>query len=116
MHVDGALLNVDIAAPDMVEQLTARLRVRAREGALGISMPAGKGVRNDGNTVVGLRNPLSVVRREDREISDGVLRFRTTLGPAWEGPPGHLHGGVSALLLDQALGEAAAVFGGPHTK
>ena len=35
------------------------------------------------------------------------------LGAAHEGPPHHAHGGVLALVLDQALGEAAAVFGGP---
>ena len=35
------------------------------------------------------------------------------LGALYEGPPGLVHGGVSALILDQMLGEAAAVGGGP---
>ena len=96
-----------------VERLTARLRSRAATGSLGLTLTAAGGVRNHGNTVVGLRNPLSPVRPEGREVADGVLRFRLHLGPAWEGPPGHVHGGVSALVLDQALGEAATVFGGP---
>jgi len=30
------------------------------------------------------------------------------LGAAFEGPPGHVHGGVSALILDHVLGEMAA--------
>jgi acyl-coenzyme A thioesterase PaaI-like protein len=35
------------------------------------------------------------------------------LGAVYEGPPGMVHGGVSALLLDQLLGEAAAAGGAP---
>jgi acyl-coenzyme A thioesterase PaaI-like protein len=30
------------------------------------------------------------------------------LGAAYEGPPGHVHGGVAALILDHILGEAAS--------
>ena len=30
------------------------------------------------------------------------------LGAPYEGPPGHVHGGVSALVLDHVLGEAAS--------
>ena len=30
------------------------------------------------------------------------------LGAAYEGPPGHVHGGVAALILDHVLGEAAS--------
>jgi hypothetical protein len=30
------------------------------------------------------------------------------LGAAYEGPPGHVHGGVAALVLDHLPGEAAA--------
>ena len=35
------------------------------------------------------------------------------LGPQYEGPPTLVHGGVSALILDQILGEAAAAAGKP---
>jgi acyl-coenzyme A thioesterase PaaI-like protein len=55
-----------------------------------------------GNTVIGLRNPLApplLVRRE------------FFLGPQYEGPPTLVHGGVSALILDQLLGEGAAAAG-----
>ncbi len=101
------------AVTDEVSALTERLGAHTRGESLGASVTVAGGVRNDGNTVVGLRNPLSLVRPEDRSVEDGVLRYRVELGAAWEGPPGHVHGGVSALLLDQALGEAAATFGGP---
>src|SRR5690606_32749344 len=36
-----------------------------------------------------------------------------TLGPLYEGPPAHVHGGMSAMVLDQALGTAAAAAGTP---
>ena len=35
------------------------------------------------------------------------------LGAAYEGPPGLVHGGVSAMILDQILGEAAGAGGKP---
>lgn len=37
---------------------------------------------------------------------DGSVSGTTTLGLAYQGPPGYAHGGVSALLLDHALGVA----------
>ncbi|TMQ90118.1 PaaI family thioesterase [Actinomadura soli] len=36
-----------------------------------------------------------------------------TFGPVYEGPPSYAHGGVSALVLDQVLGMAAAATGTP---
>jgi acyl-coenzyme A thioesterase PaaI-like protein len=41
-------------------------------------------------------------------IRAGAVRGRCTLGPAYEGPFMHVHGGVTALLLDQAVGHIAA--------
>lgn len=41
---------------------------------------------------------------------DGVVG-RCTLDLAYEGPPGHVHGGFSAMLLDQILGLAVAAAG-----
>jgi len=95
-----------------IEALTARLRVRQLEGSYGVRFSAEGRGRPWGNTVVGLRNPVApplVVEREDtgRAWSD----FR--LGAAYEGPPGLVHGGVSALILDQMLGEAAGAGGKP---
>ncbi len=48
-----------------------------------------------------LAPPLHVQGRSDREVSGEV-----TLGLAHQGPPGHAHGGVTALLLDHLLGMA----------
>jgi len=50
--------------------------------------------------------PPVVLRRE----GDGVAGT-ATLGLAYEGPPGFLHGGMSGLLMDQVLGAAAIAAG-----
>jgi acyl-coenzyme A thioesterase PaaI-like protein len=52
-----------------------------------------------------LAPPLDV-----RRVDGGVVA-EVTLGLAYEGPPGYVHGGMSALLLDQLLGSAAVVAG-----
>lgn len=38
---------------------------------------------------------------------DGLVWSEFTLGAAYEGPPDHAHGGVSALILDHVLGATA---------
>ncbi|ADT98901.1 MULTISPECIES: PaaI family thioesterase [Mycolicibacterium] len=60
-----------------------------------------------GNPAVGLRNAISppIVVEHD---GDGRCWSEFTLGPVYEGPPGWVHGGVSALVLDQILGEVAS--------
>ena len=52
-----------------------------------------------------LAPPLAI-----RQVNGAVLA-RATLGPAYEGPPGFLHGGMSALFMDQLLGAAAIAAG-----
>jgi acyl-coenzyme A thioesterase PaaI-like protein len=44
------------------------------------------------------------IRHED----DGRCRAEFSLGLAYEGPPGMVHGGICALVLDHILGEAAS--------
>ncbi|MCV7281452.1 PaaI family thioesterase [Mycolicibacterium flavescens] len=59
------------------------------------------------NPAVGLRNaiaPPMVIHHED----DGSCWSEFTLSGAYEGPPGRVHGGVCALVLDHLLGEAAS--------
>jgi acyl-coenzyme A thioesterase PaaI-like protein len=59
------------------------------------------------NPAVGLRNaiaPPMVIHHED----DGRAWSEFTLSGAYEGPPGWVHGGISALVLDHILGEAAS--------
>ena len=99
-----------------IEALTARLLVagarRARSAPS--SGPDRREVRNHGNAVMGLRNPFAVDPARDATVDeDRHVHVDVDLGALYEGPPGLVHGGVSALILDQLLGEAAAVGGGP---
>ena len=59
------------------------------------------------NPAAGQRNPIAppmVIHHE----ADGRCWSEFTLGAAYEGPPGMVHGGISALVLDHLLGEAAS--------
>jgi acyl-coenzyme A thioesterase PaaI-like protein len=59
------------------------------------------------NPAVGLRNaiaPPMVIHHEP----DGRAWSEFTLSGAYEGPPGWVHGGICALVLDHILGEAAS--------
>jgi len=85
----------------------ARLRRRQIDGSFGVRVSAdGQGL-SWGNAVIGVRNALAppVVTRRDQS---GRVLADFVLGAAYEGPPGHVHGGVSALILDHLLGEAAS--------
>ncbi len=90
-----------------IDAAVARLRDRQIDGAFGVRVTRdGQGV-SWGNAVIGLRNALAppVVTRRDES---GRVTADFDLGAAYEGPPGHVHGGVSALILDHILGEAAS--------
>ena len=60
-----------------------------------------------GNPVTGFRNAIAppLIIHED---PDGLWWSEFELGEAYQGPPGWVHGGVLALVLDQLLGEAAS--------
>lgn len=94
-----------------VEALTEELLAEALPGPHGVRFGADGGFRNYGNPVVGKGNafaPPLVVRRDGEDVWADF-----ELGPSYEGPPGLVHGGVSALILDQLLGEAASAGGRP---
>jgi acyl-coenzyme A thioesterase PaaI-like protein len=60
-----------------------------------------------GNAATGQCNPIAppvIVQHE----ADGRCWSEFVLGAAYEGPPGLVHGGVCALVLDHMLGEAAS--------
>mgnify|MGYP001824187483 FL=1 len=63
------------------------------------------------NPVVGSGNPVAPPMRV--EIVDGTAIGSCTLDWRYEGPPTYAHGGVSAMLLDQIMGFAAAAGGHP---
>lgn len=101
------------AVADELAALTARLTAERRD-APPFAMTGGdhRMDRQVANPVTGRLNPFAPP--VDLEVtSDGIVRGEFTLGPVHEGPPSYVHGGVSAMVLDQVLGMAAAATGTP---
>lgn len=99
--------DVVAAAKAEIESATARLREVQRESSFGIQFGAEGESMPWGNAVIGVRNPTApplVIHKEP----DGSAWSDFYLGAAFEGPPGHVHGGVSAKILDHVLGDAAS--------
>jgi acyl-coenzyme A thioesterase PaaI-like protein len=88
-----------------IEAVTESLRQRIRP--IGVSYRVDGRPLPLGNAVVGACNPLAppVVVTHG---GGGRCWSEFVLGSAYEGPPKLVHGGVSALVLDHMLGEAAS--------
>lgn len=100
------------AARELVQQAMQILAEDAPPEPAGIHFNAEGRSWNWGNAVVGVRNAIAppvVLQWAD----DGSVRSEVELGVAYEGPPGCVHGGVSALLLDHLMGETASA---EHTR
>jgi acyl-coenzyme A thioesterase PaaI-like protein len=111
-RVVAALLHAGDGSPAAMSEVAARLTEVAehleqhaptRDERL-VDMWGGEGVtRHD--PVTGPENaiapPLPL-----QGLPDGSIVGRVTLGMPYQGPPGCVHGGVSALLLDHTLGVA----------
>lgn len=90
-----------------IDAALARLRTKQIDGAFGVRHTTSGESMGWGNAVIGLRNafaPPVITHRDDC----GRVWGDFTLGAAYEGPPGHVHGGVAAMILDHLLGEAAS--------
>lgn len=90
-----------------IRAATRRLRERQIDGAFGMRRTVTGQPFAWGNAGVGLRNALAPPLVIE---SDGTGQHWTnvTLGAAYEGPPGHVHGGICALVLDHLLGVTAS--------
>ena len=89
-----------------IDAATAKLRSMQTDGPFGVRYTTGGDRMAWGNPVIGIRNPIApplTIRRD----ADGRVWTDFHLGAAYEGPPGHVHGGVAALVLDHILGEGA---------
>ncbi|MBR7191062.1 MULTISPECIES: PaaI family thioesterase [Gordonia] len=114
-----AVIRTEVAEEDLDEarrriaDVVADLRRSQMDGAFGVRHTRENTGMAWGNAVIGVRNalapPLDVVH-----VADGV-RSKFTLGAAYEGPPGQVHGGVCAMVLDHVLGNAASVEGPCYT-
>ncbi|WP_435199282.1 PaaI family thioesterase [Janibacter sp. GS2] len=97
---------------EQVGALTERLLAHAQEGPLGVETASDGRLRDHGNPMVGMRNPLApplTVTGDD----EGSMSSTFTPTAAYEGPPGCLHGGMIAAVLDQVIGSAPARIGRP---
>ncbi len=100
------------AATADVEAAVARLRKLRRTQTLGQEHLAAGRRRPWGNPVIGLRNPIAPPLQV-HSFPEGRSESDFHCGPAYEGPPGLVHGGVVALVLDQVLGHAVGAKGRP---
>lgn len=97
------------AAAELVRAATARLDGVHRQASQLPRLDDPAEGRRVFNPVTGVAHPLAppLVVRPD---GDGVVA-EITLGLAYEGPPSFVHGGMSALFMDQMLGSAAGAAG-----
>ena len=90
-----------------IDAATARLRAKQIDGAFGVRYTTGGDRMAWGNPVVGIRNPIAPPLVINRDETGGAYTD-FVMGAPYEGPPGHVHGGISALVLDHVLGETAS--------
>jgi acyl-coenzyme A thioesterase PaaI-like protein len=95
------------AAKAEIDAATARLRSKQLDGSYGIRFTTDGDQMPWGNVLIGVRNPVAPPLVVEQS-GDGAVFTDFHLGAAYEGPPGHVHGGVAALVLDHILGAAAS--------
>jgi acyl-coenzyme A thioesterase PaaI-like protein len=108
-QVDASSL---VEASRRIDSITRELSVSMMPESFGVQVTADGLAMPWGNVMIGVRNPVApplVVNRG----SDGQVWSDFTLGAAYEGPPGLVHGGVCAMVLDHVLGATAHQPGRP---
>ncbi|OBI53436.1 thioesterase [Mycobacterium kyorinense] len=108
-QVDAAAL---AEVKNKIDCATEELSAALMPGSFGVRQTADGQPMAWGNVMIGLRNPVApplVVHHG----ADGLVWTEFRLGAAYEGPPGHVHGGVCAMVLDHVLGATAHKPGRP---
>jgi acyl-coenzyme A thioesterase PaaI-like protein len=100
------------AAASRVEAVTAALREGGGAPPLLLAALEGGGHLSVNNPLEGPGNPLAPPLSWTHVGPDEV-RAEVLLGAAHEGPPGRVHGGWVAAVLDHVLGRATAAAGFP---
>jgi hypothetical protein len=112
-HLIDAAIRTEVDADEVaavraeIDAATARLRAKQIDGAFGLRYTTGGDRMAWGNPVVGIRNPIAPPLVINRDETGGAYTD-FYMGAPYEGPPGHVHGGISALVLDHVLGETAS--------
>lgn len=104
----GALANSEVELGDIADRLaevadTLEPRVPDPHTRLK-NVWTGWGTRRS-NPVGGPENPIAPPVNFEG-CDDGSVRAEVTLGLAYQGPPGCVHGGISALIIDHMMGFA----------
>jgi len=100
------------AAADRIRAITEGLDFARRPAPPVADLDGGGIVRQLASPVTGPLNPIAPPI-EMVALPDGTARTTFTLSPVYEGPPGFVHGGVSAMILDHLAGSAALLNGTP---
>jgi thioesterase superfamily protein len=94
-------------AKDAIEAVTVKLRSAVRDQtSTPLHVDTGRPLAW-ANPAVGLRNAIAPPMHIQHE-DGGRCWSEFDLGLAYEGPPGLVHGGICALVLDHILGEVAS--------
>lgn len=103
------------AAADGVETILAVLEAapchRALRGFAESSNSGDSRAMFDSSPLIGLGNPVAPPMRLN--VVDGHVEGTAVFGTAYEGPPGHVHGGFVAAAFDELLGMAQSLAGNP---
>ncbi len=103
-----------IAAAEGAERFAARLEAAAPHDRplWGFAESSNSGDARamfDSSPVIGLGNPVAPPLRA--VIVGDHVEATVTFGNAYEGPPGHVHGGIVAAAFDEVLGMAQSLSG-----
>lgn len=108
-RIDAAAFS---AAKNKIDCVTEELSVALMPGSFGVQQTGDGRPMVWGNVMIGLRNPVAPPLSVNHD-ADGLVWSDFVLGSAYEGPPGHVHGGVCAMVLDHVLGATAHQPGRP---
>lgn len=120
-HTIEALMDSDapedelLAAAERAEEFAKRLgsgaRGRALRGFAETSTSGNPRAFFDNSPILGAANPIAPP--VSLWMEKGETRGTATFGIAYEGPPGHVHGGFIAAAFDEVLGMAQSATGNP---
>jgi hypothetical protein len=118
---DAALVDAAQASDADLESLIAGTETLSRQFAALASHRENGGLNYDGSgwegaliersPISGNSNPLAAPLVVEPMGDDGVLHGHAYYGYAYEGPPGHLHGGAVAGAFDEMVGIGQAASG-----
>lgn len=90
----------------LIEEAAALLGARLDPEPFGVRATGDGRYLSWGNVAMGMRNAIAPPLAIQHDDTGGVATD-LVLGAAYEGPPGQVHGGVCALVLDHVLGATA---------